>query len=241
MYREDDKFAHAEVQGDVKPVVTIAAAKKEATTRKRVGGFPMPATVILMTKHLAKNGDPFWVAVQNEIPALWSYASGLTRNPVRCEDLMQGTLCKVVQSKDKFIEGSPMLPWLRKLMSNHNIDEYRRPMNRLEDEDADGQHAGTLFTPATTIESYMDAADAEKVLKRLPHEQQQILALTVLHDITYREAAELLGCPEPTLKARARRGRAAALHQLGWNEHLEAIDLDPPALRFSNRARNAAL
>jgi RNA polymerase sigma-70 factor (ECF subfamily) len=55
----------------------------------------------------------------------------------------------------------------------------------------------------------LDLRDAERALLRLPHDQREALVLTCIEDLTYAEAAAVLGVPPGTVMSRAARGRVA--------------------------------
>jgi RNA polymerase sigma factor (sigma-70 family) len=59
-----------------------------------------------------------------------------------------------------------------------------------------------------------------RALERLPPDQRAVVELTFYHEHSYREIAEITGCPVNTVKTRmfhARRRLAQLLAGLGWH------------------------
>jgi RNA polymerase sigma-70 factor (ECF subfamily) len=58
-------------------------------------------------------------------------------------------------------------------------------------------------------------SEVDRALARLPDEQREAVLLVMVEGYSYREAAEIVGCPVGTLNSRLVRGRDALLTRLG--------------------------
>lgn len=65
-----------------------------------------------------------------------------------------------------------------------------------------GQDFGLLEDPVRDDERLVQAQWLQVALAELPDEQRQVIELTFLDGLSYREIGEILGCPENTVKTR---------------------------------------
>jgi RNA polymerase sigma-70 factor (ECF subfamily) len=61
---------------------------------------------------------------------LFGFAMRLTRNKENAKDLMQETLCKAFESKDRFRKGTNFKAWMTTIMRNSYINAYRKEKTR---------------------------------------------------------------------------------------------------------------
>lgn len=98
-------------------------------------------------------------------------------------------------------------------MRNIWIDEARAAARRgriLADEE-EGLSVGV----SGEQEAPLIRHDIDRALDRLPDEQREAVILVMVEGYTYKEAAEIIGCPIGTLTSRLVRGRDALMHLMG--------------------------
>ena len=66
------------------------------------------------------------------MPALYSAALRMTRNPADAEDLVQETYLKAYRAFDSFTEGTNLKAWLYRILTNTYINTYRAAKRRPE-------------------------------------------------------------------------------------------------------------
>jgi RNA polymerase sigma-70 factor (ECF subfamily) len=66
---------------------------------------------------------------------------------------------------------------------------------------------GADLTPAMPQEDRLVLRDLNRALENLPHDQREVLLLVGLEQMTYEEAAKILGIPVGTVMSRLSRGR----------------------------------
>ncbi|MDF8331981.1 RNA polymerase sigma factor [Novosphingobium cyanobacteriorum] len=157
--------------------------------------------------------DSFSSALLGLLPRLRRFACGLSRDRVEADDLCQTTLERALRNRDKWQDGTRLDSWIYKMMRNIWIDEVRARNRRgqtfMEEEmgvaiGADGgQEAGATL------------GDIDRALATLPEEQREAVILVMVEGYSYKEAAEIVGCPVGTLNSRLVRGRDALLAKLG--------------------------
>lgn len=138
------------------------------------------------------------------IPHLRRYARGLMGDPMQADDLVQDTLERVWNRFDSWRESGSLRAWAFGIMHNLFLDHVRRRKSRQEDE-ADG----TLpdLPDRATQTDQLEVRDLERALSRLPDEYRSVLLLIAVEELSYKEAASVLGVPIGTVMSRLSRAR----------------------------------
>jgi len=141
------------------------------------------------------------------------FAIGLAGHPADGDDLCQMTRERALSRREQWQEGTRLDSWAYRIMRNIWIDESRARKRRGQtfvDEDA-----GLLVGADGAQEARMELGDIDRAMARLPEEQREAVLLVVVEGYSYKEAAEIVGCPVGTLNSRLVRGRDALMALLG--------------------------
>jgi RNA polymerase sigma-70 factor (ECF subfamily) len=148
--------------------------------------------------------------VEPEIEVLLRVASTLT-GPADAEDLVQETLVRAWRSVDRF-DGRHPRAWLLTILRNTNVNMHRR--RRPDSVDDVGAYASARpafgVDPPSTEERVMASflpEDLEQAVLSLDPKFQTVLLLIDVDQLTYTEAAEVLGVPVGTVMSRLSRAR----------------------------------
>ncbi len=117
------------------------------------------------------------------------------------------TVERALRSRDQWAEGTRLDSWLYRIMRHIWIDEIRAG-NRRRQTFVD-EEAGGAVGVSGDQEARVELALVDRALSRLPDEQREAILLVMVEGYGYREAAEIIGCPEGTLTSRLIRGRDA--------------------------------
>ncbi len=124
----------------------------------------------------------------------------------RAPDLTQETYLRAWRYFDSFERGTNCRAWLFRILHNVWADQYRRP----EFEDPGGK------LPAEPSYDWEDeflheelSEELEAALGRLPEVYRWAVLLADVSELSYREIADVMGCPVGTVMSRVNRGRAA--------------------------------
>ena len=141
----------------------------------------------------------------DQIPALRRYACALCRDPVQADDLVQECLARAVDKRGLWIRQRGIRPWLFSILHNAFIDEMRRQSAAPIDTDAAADPQAMASEQDADLLCAM--SDFEKALRGLPAEQREVLLLVGLEQMTYRQAAKVIGSPVGTVMSRLARAR----------------------------------
>jgi RNA polymerase sigma-70 factor (ECF subfamily) len=141
------------------------------------------------------------------------FAAGLARNPSEADDLCQITIERALRSRGQWQAGTRLDSWTYRIMRNIWIDEGRAKTRRMQTF-ADAEEGLAVGTSGGQ-EAKVQLSEVDRALARLPDEQREAVLLVMVEGYSYREAADIVGCPVGTLNSRLVRGRDALLALLG--------------------------
>ncbi|MFH1765604.1 MAG: sigma-70 family RNA polymerase sigma factor [Gemmatimonadota bacterium] len=152
------------------------------------------------------------------LDALYGAAFRLTRNGRDAEDLVQETVLRAFRHFEQYQKGTKFRAWLFKIQTNTFINLYRqrsRDAKLLSSMDVDGMPDRIPSTelmkawsdPERAIAFQGVGKEVKGALESLPVDYRWVVMLADLYDFTYKEIAEILGCPIGTVMSRLFRGR----------------------------------
>lgn len=157
------------------------------------------------------------------LDSLYHVALRLTRNRAEAEDVVQETCLRAFRGFERFDPGTNCRAWLFTILRNVFFNRVRsRGREVLESE------MGSLDAAETAIDTGVERSspeerflqsvlhgDVDRAVKMLPLTFREAVVLVDLEGLSYREAAEVLGCPMGTVMSRLFRGRALLRRTLG--------------------------
>lgn len=153
------------------------------------------------------------------LPGLRRFAYSLTGSVADADDLLQGTVEKVLLRAPP--EGVELDRWAFRVCRNLWIDDCRsrkvRQAAAQQPELSDGQ----MVDGERATLSQIELAQVNAAMARLPDGQREIIALVALHGLSYQEVSDTLEVPKGTVMSRLARARVA-LSELLNNESSRA-------------------
>ena len=146
----------------------------------------------------------FMEEVKEALPAMRAFARSLTRDPTSADDLVQDALVRLITAQERFIPGSSFKAWAFTVIRNRFVDQYRR--KRYADS-RQSELNGVERIQAAPQDSVMEFRDMTCAFWELPAAFREVLILVGVHDLSYEEAAEIIGCPVKTVSSRLSRAR----------------------------------
>src|SRR5262249_19936908 len=143
--------------------------------------------------------------VEPHIPALRRYAWALLRDDQAADDLVQDCLERAVSRWHLRRRDGNLRAWLFTILHNRFVSSHRSQRRR-------GPHSplDELATPPVAAGDPEQAAlsrDVIGALAALPDDQRTVILLVAVEDLSYEEAARVLGVPIGTVMSRLSRGR----------------------------------
>jgi RNA polymerase sigma-70 factor (ECF subfamily) len=159
------------------------------------------------------------------LDSLYGAALRLTRSESDAEDLVQDTFLRAYRFYDRFEAGTNMKAWLHRIQTNTFINRYRRKTrerNALDGAIAKPVGEGVmsraamraLSQPISTAERPLLAREIQNALDTLPEDYRIMILLADVEELSYREIADVVGCPIGTVMSRLHRARKAMQKQL---------------------------
>ena len=161
------------------------------------------------------------------MPALYSAALRMTRNPSDAEDLVQETYLKAFRSFGGFEQGTNLRAWLYRILTNTFINSYRSKKRRPAETELDEGEDLHLYRRLGGLEAVLASRSAEdelmdwftdaevkNALEALPENFRIPVLLADVEGFSYKEIAEMLEIPIGTVMSRLHRGRKSLQKQL---------------------------
>ena len=157
--------------------------------------------------------------------AVYAACLALVRRKDEADDLFQETYLRAFRFFHQFTPGTNCRAWLLTIMYNvfrNHYPQRLRDQQMLDIERVTNEYEERLFAegdnechdPAALFLARRVDKEILEALHTLPEEYRSTFLLVDMGDLTYEEAATVLGCPTGTVRsrlARARRALRAAL------------------------------
>ncbi len=146
---------------------------------------------------------------------IYNAALRLTRNKSEAEDLFQETFLRAYRFFHQFQQGTDCRAWLYAILHSLFVNRVRRtsyPMVDLDEERVyrEGARGSSLpGNPEVDLIHRLAGEDIEQAIEALPPKLRVAVVLADIEGCSYREIAEICGCPIGTVMSRLYRGRQA--------------------------------
>ena len=170
------------------------------------------------SKKVAAERELFEVEARPQLDVLYSMALRLTRSPVDAEDLVQDTLVRAYRFYDRFEAGTNFKAWLLRIQMNTFVNRYRRASR--ERQVFDGPMAVPvgegvmsrasmrgLTDPVADAQRRLIGREIQRAFDELSDEARAMVLLADVEELSYKEIADVVGCPIGTVMSRLHRAR----------------------------------
>jgi RNA polymerase sigma-70 factor (ECF subfamily) len=171
------------------------------------------------------------------LDSLYGVAVRMTRDNAAAEDLVHDTVLKAIRGWNQYQPGTNLKAWLLRILTNTFINRYRR--GGLERDVLEGPDADPLsdrWIGAATLRGMREPerealaplveAEVQRALDSLPEHFRMAIVLSDVEGLSYKEIADVMGCPIGTVMSRLHRARAI-LQQL-LRAHAVALGIIEP-------------
>lgn len=162
----------------------------------------------------ARNGDRAAFAELVKLYQRRAYAAayGIVGNRDDAMDLAQDAFVRAYRAMHRFDPAMPFYPWLHQIIRNTCLNHLKRRKRRGEQSlDAMMEQGYDALEEGRGPEGDAELRDLKgqlgRALERLTPDQQEIIRLRHLMDLSYAEIAETLGIPSGTVMSRLHAAR----------------------------------
>jgi RNA polymerase sigma-70 factor, ECF subfamily len=149
------------------------------------------------------------------LDALYHVALRLTRNRAEAEDVVQEAFLRAFRGFHGFNPGTNCRAWLFTILRNVFLNRVRTQGREVLEAEMGGfdqaevtAEAGVGRSPEEHFMQTMLHGDVDRALTALPLAFREAVILVDIEGLTYREVADIVGCPIGTVMSRLSRGRA---------------------------------
>jgi RNA polymerase sigma-70 factor, ECF subfamily len=165
-----------------------------------------------------RDGDvrAFELLVTRHRKPLYNFILRFVRDTAQAEDVTQEAFLRLVKGADAYERQAKFTTWLYTIARNLCVDASRRGKHRKAASldaplgDDDGAVSLLDLLPDGTAGVDRQAQSRElglrlrQAIESLPDEQREIFLLREVADLQFNEIANVVGCPENTVKSRMR-------------------------------------
>jgi RNA polymerase sigma-70 factor (ECF subfamily) len=179
-----------------------------------------PRDDVLLRQAAKGNEEAFTVLYRRHQAALYRFALRMTGNAWGAEEVVQDVFMTLMREPKKYdVTRGPLAAYLFGIARNRVMKHLERlPREVSLNEREDGSHGGAAvvnaFTPMHWAEQRERMDQVRAAVLGLPADFREAVVLCELEELSYEEAAQLLGCPIGTIRSRLHRGRALLLAKL---------------------------
>ncbi|MFC2077401.1 RNA polymerase sigma factor [Candidatus Bipolaricaulota bacterium] len=170
----------------------VRAVSSDETLIRRVANGDRPAFTQLYERHAER---------------VFRFAMSIVRRAHLAEEVLQETMIVVWKRAKTFKGNAKVSTWILGITRNlaFNLLRKEKRGDRLPEEKPN------MTDPAKSAET---AVHVERALETLPDHHREVMHLVFYEEMNLREAAEILGIPEGTVKSRMHHARKALAKEL---------------------------
>ena len=204
--------------------------KEKAAWPNRPGNYVAPGDTriqedlrddVLLRRVAKGDEDAFTLVYRRHQAAIYRFALRMTGHAWASEEIVQDVFMTLMRDPKKYDpERGPLAAYLYGIARNRVMKHLERlPREiQLDEQEDNGSHgrtqAVTSSTPMHWVEQQERAEHVRAAVLDLPSEFRETVVLCELEELSYEEAAQLIGCPIGTIRSRLHRGRALLLAKL---------------------------
>ena len=167
--------------------------------------------MLRMTQDLADPRSAFEELALPLFEPLYNYARWLTRDPIESEDLVQETYLKGLRGFGSFAPGTNFRAWMYRILRNTFLTSRSglraTPPLSIDDDPDQFEQIRVAETPESLFLARADMEALGLAIESLPLPFREVLVLSDVENMSYRDIAETLSIPIGTVTSRLIRAR----------------------------------
>ncbi|MEM7655849.1 MAG: RNA polymerase sigma factor [Bacteroidota bacterium] len=160
----------------------------------------------LMQQVKAGEVDQLGLLYERYHRVLFGFFYNQTGNREQSEDLVQGVFMRVLKYRERFREEGEFKHWMFAIARNLKYDQYKQQQKFVSEpiEPHQDRITGSL-APQQAMEQQEELNLLRRALQGIEASKREILVMSKLEGMAYKDIAEVLGCSEGTVKVRVFR------------------------------------
>lgn len=158
-----------------------------------------------------RNADAFAALALPLLAQLYNFAHWLTGSREEAEDLVQESYLKALKGFSSFTPGTNFRAWMYRILRNTFLTSRAglKIMVSLDDDENEVTEPEAGDNPESLLLARMDQEQIRLALGHLAVPQREIILLSDVEEMSYKEIAETLSVPIGTVMSRLSRARRA--------------------------------
>ncbi len=176
---------------------------------------------VLLRRAAKGDEDAFTLVYRRHQAPIYRFALRMTGSAWAAEEIVQDVFMMLIRDPKKYDARLGTVSAFLYGVARNRVLKYRERLPRevaLEEKNEDGTGPGVILkdtvTPAVWAEKRERSAQVRAAVLELPDEFREAVVLCELQDMSYEEAAAIIGCPIGTIRSRLHRGRTLLLAKL---------------------------
>ena len=176
---------------------------------------------VLLRRAAKGDEDAFTFLYRRHQAALYRFALRMTGNAWASEEIVQDVFMTLMREPKKYdTMRGPLAAYLYGIARNRVMKHLERLPREvsLDERHENGSRGGVAVVNASTPMHWLEQQERREQVRAavldLPAEFREAVVLCELEELSYDEAAQLIGCPIGTIRSRLHRGRALLLAKL---------------------------
>ncbi|GAB6928531.1 sigma-70 family RNA polymerase sigma factor [Paenibacillus sp. JCM 10914] len=152
--------------------------------------------------------EAFYALVTIHRRRLYQIAYSYLHNEGDALELLQEAVCRAWMKCGKLKQPEAFVPWIIRILIHLCVDEQKRRKRMVPVDHVPNTGASTEMISDSKL-------DLERALGRLKPKYRHVLILKYYQDMTIADIANILECPEGTVKTRIHQGLKLLKHKIG--------------------------
>ncbi|WP_439132933.1 RNA polymerase sigma factor [Polaribacter sp.] len=137
---------------------------------------------------------------------LFGFFYQMNKNASVSEDLVQNVFIRILKYKHTFSEDSKFITWIFQIARNEMYDEFKKVK---KENHKDIEDVSFYIESDKNFENELEISENKINLKRaiakLPHAKKELIVLSKLKELKYKEVGEIVGCTEGAARTKVHR------------------------------------
>ena len=146
--------------------------------------------------------DKLGVLFQKYKKQLFGYFFKITYDKDLSEDLIQEVFMKILKYKDSFLGYGKFSTWMYSIAHNVSVDHFRKQKMVISREDPEMLNALDSYDQDQTSIKNEELDKLNKAMLKLVPDKREILILSKIKGIKYKDLGGILNCSETAVKGR---------------------------------------